>query len=241
MYAQPVPVAGKHHVGILIETLLLALQSNVLSEDGAKHSFASVYGQILDKRNFVASPFFRSITSQLYIVRRDILGTIASRLNLIVPPQQLNGTGKNFQIESLISKKWEEMVFAIPQDTLLGGVEHVMKAFTPNVHLSLWCALKTPQMYLPDSKLPASLCKDYPDVCIAYRALLSFPRVVNVHDWAMVFASVLGFSDLDDASCTGRFLYALRCLLLVGVVRSKSKREVPDFVERCNLGDACQF
>lgn len=216
-------------MNILIVTLLLALQG---LGGVQRHSFASIYGLVLTRRDFVSSSFFRSITSQLYILKRDILVSLANKLH------PLPSTASS--LEAAVTKKWEEIVLAIPPETaFLGKVENLKKAFTPNFHLSLWTALKTPQAYLPGVELPSGLSSKYPDVCIAYRTLLSFPRLVNVHDWAGAFASVLGVSEITE--CAGRFLYALRCLLLVGVVRNKAKKIVPDFVERCNLGDVCQF
>lgn len=224
MYSPELEAKGKPDIQLLIETLIIALQGL----NNQQHSFGSIYGLVLSRREFILSSFFRSITSQLYIMKRDVVMTIANRLSLSVP---------NGQLEAAITKKWETMILGIPPEAnFLGRVENLKKAFTPNFHLSLWAALKTPQMYLPGTEhIPTSLSKEYPDVCIAYRTLLSFPRIVNVHDWAGTFASVLGFIEISD--CVGRFLYALKCLLLVGVIRNKTKKVVPDFVERCNLGD----
>ena len=225
MYNPEVSISEDKNFSILLETLVMAVHG--LGGNSQKHNMASIYGLVLSRRDFIASAFFRSVTSQLYILKRDLVLTIAGRL------------GVTTNVELGITKKWEEAILGIPSDSsFLNGVAQLKKAFTPNLHLSLWSALKTPQMYLPGSNLPTALTKEYPDVCIAYRTLLAFPRLVNVHDWANVFASVLGHADLGE--CAGRFLHALKCLLLVGVIRNKSKK-APDFIERCNLGDACPY
>jgi hypothetical protein len=229
MYSNHSSDDGKGVITPLIESLLIALQN--LNQ---RHSFAAIYGLVLARKEFIVSNFFRSITSQLYIMKRDVLISIAGLLFSAASPLPAQ-----IQLEAAITKKWEELILSIPPEaSFLNGVNKLKKAFTPNFHLSLWSALKTPQAYLP-CELPAGLSREYPDVCIAYRTLLSFPRLVNVHDWAGTFASVLGFTEVTQ--CSGRFLYSLKCLLLVGVIRNKIKKVIPDFVERCNLGDACQF
>ena len=228
-------------LNLALETIVLALKDSGVS---TQCNFPSVYGMIITQGvNFYASPIFQSLLTQLCLIREDAL------LNMYGMCPRVGGQllFKRIEIEAYLKTFWKsafDKLLSVGPELFLNLTDALKKAFSPNLHLSLWMGLKTPQFYLPgtDKTLSLSLSEEYPDACISYRTLLSFPRLVNVHDWSLSFASVLS---LEQEEASGRFIYCLKTLLLLGIIRGlkkkSSKRTIPDFVERCNLGDSLEF
>jgi hypothetical protein len=220
------------------ETIILALKESGVN---AQSNFSSIYGLIITLGdNFYSSPIYQTLLAQLCLIREDALLNIYGMC-----PKSGQLLYKRSDIEAYFKIFWKsafDKLISFKPELFLNLTDALKKAFSPSLHLSLWTGLKTPQFYLPgtDKFLSFTLSKEYPDICISYRTLLSFPRLVNVYDWSSSFASVLSLV-LEEAS--GRFIYCLKALFLVGIIKrlKKAKQIIPDFVERCNLGDSLDF
>ena len=220
------------------ETIILALKESGVS---TQSNFSSIYGLVITQgTNFFTSPIYQTLLAQLCLIREDALLNIYGMC-----PKSGQLLHKRSDIEAYLNIFWKsafDKLISINSELFLNLTDAVKKAFSPNLHLSLWIGLKTPQFYLPgtDKALSLTLSKEYPDICISYRTLLSFPRLVNVHDWSSSFASVLS---LEQEEASGRFIYCLKALFLIGIIKrlKKAKQAIPDFVERCNLGDSLDF
>jgi hypothetical protein len=225
-------------LNVAFETILAALKESGVS---SQNNFSSLYGMIITQgSDFYSGSTYTSLLAQLCLIREDTLLKLYGMC-----PRTGELLFRRSEIEAHLKGFWKstfDKLFSLGSESFLNLTDALKKAFSPNIHLSIWTGLKTPQFYLPGTEktLSLTLSQEYPDICISYRTLLSFPRVVNVHDWASSFASVLS---LDLERVSGRFIYCVKAFLLMGIVKrlKKAKQAVPDFVERCNLGDSLDF
>lgn len=131
---------------------------------------------------------------------------------------------------------------AILPQTRSQGVSSLRRRLNPPVHRVLHQTLIDPGkiLQIPEFKLASSesLSPRLPDLCILYKLHLESLKMINMYDWLMAFATVLGES-VDSTkppskSVQSRFFYGVAQLHHLGYI--KSTRRKVDHVQRLTWG-----